>query len=211
MHIENLISQLKILESIQNPTQYIIEAISKIKKDINFYKLKKKEELTLSEINNKIEKLKKEYPNFEIIYSVKTKVLQQLPDLEKENISILTHINALNKDYTYKEPRAIIFRNRSYGAIKYWKDVLEKVCNLMQELHPSEIDKIKQIRGPNRIYFTNQLNQLNSPEAKLNPRKIKNTNIYIETHWSANAHVNLCYKVIEIFGYKRSELSFITK
>jgi hypothetical protein len=216
LDIQNLKSQLEILERIQNPAPYIIEAIKNLRRDITSYELKLKEETLIKEAIDKIVSLKENYPSLDISYSVKSRQSianksDTISSSKKENINLVTHLSAANKDYTYKEPRGIIFQNQSYGAVKYWKDVLEKVCNLMQQIHPTEIDKIKQLRGPNRIYFTTQLSQLNSPEARRNPRKIKNTNIYIETHWSANMHVNLCYKVIDFFGHKKSELSFITK
>ena len=81
---------------------------------------------------------------------------------------------------------------------------------MIQQLHSNDINKVLGMRGRKRLYFAQSKNQLSSKEAKNIPRKIRKTNIYMETNYPANLHVERSYQVIELFGHKRTELNFIT-
>ena len=207
--------QLLILEQISNPSPYIVDAISQIKKELSKLESEDKRFRLVDKATQEIELIKQRYPDLIITYSIKQHTLVQeerrIPQIiSRPPIQVVTHINALNKDYTFTDPRSVIFRNREYTGVRYWKDVLETVCNIMQELHPQQITRVLNLRGRTRLYFATSIIQLSSEEAKSSPRKIKNTNIYLETNFSANKHAQTCYKVIELFGYKMSELNFIT-
>jgi hypothetical protein len=43
------------------------------------------------------------------------------------------------------------------------------------------------------------------------PERINNTDIYVETHFSANRIVELSKRIIRLFGYKESDLSIETE
>jgi len=55
--------------------------------------------------------------------------------------------------------------------------------------------------GRKRPYFTRNPNELR------NPKRINNTDIYIETNLSANSIVKLSKSIISLFGYKENDLS----
>ena len=207
--------QLLILQQISNPSPYIIDAIRQINKDLEILESEDKRYKIIDKATQDIESIKQKYPDLIITYSIKQYASVQderkIPLVTfRPPVQVVTHINALNKDYTFTDPRSVIFRNKEYTGVRYWKDVLETVCNIMQEEHPQQITSVLSLRGRSRLYFATNVNQLSSKEAKTSPRKIKNTNIYLETNFSANKHAQTCYKIIEVFGYKMSDLNFIT-
>ena len=207
--------QLLILEQISNPSPYIVDAIKQIKNDLTKLESEDQRYRLIDKATQEIELIKQRYSDLIITYSIKQYTTSQeerrLPQIiMRPPVQVVTHINALNKDYTFTDPRSVIFKNKEYTGVKFWKDVLETVCNIMQELHPQQINRVLNIRGRSRLYFATNLMQLSSAEAKSSPRKIRNTNIYLETNFSANRHAQTCYRVIELFGYKMSDLNFIT-
>ena len=216
--------QLLILEQIKNPSTWVQVAVNKLRIEI---KRIEGQNIYLSQIENarrEIDVIVNKYVDLDIKYTLgekKTDVksIVKIPIIDT-GIRIITHLSALNKDYTFTDPRSFIFGNNEYSnfinsegkriQISCWKDVLEGVCNVMQQLHSSDINKVLGMRGTKRLFFAQSKNQLSSKEAKDVPRKIKNTNIFMETNYSANLHVERSYQVIELLGHKRTELNFIT-
>lgn len=208
--------QLLILQQISNPSPYIVDAISQIKKDLINLESEDHRFRLIDKATQEIEAIKQKYPDLNITYTIRQHTTIQehrkTPRIIfKSPVQIVTHINAQNASYTFTDPRSIIFNNIEYSGVKVWKDVLEQVCNLMQNIHPNEITRILHLRGRTRVYFTHNLNQLSSKEARERPRKIKNTDIYMEHNYSANTIVKLCYEIVEYFGHKSDNLKFITK
>ncbi len=216
--------QLLILEQIKNPSTWITEAITKLRIEINKIEGQNKYLSQIESARKEIELIVNKYIDLDIKYTIGEKISTtkssiKIPHVDT-GIRVVTHLSALNKDYTFTDPRSFVFRNNEHTnfinsegkriQINCWKDVLEGVCNVMQQLHPNEINRVLGMRGRKRIYFAQSKNQLSSKEAKDVPRRIKNTNIFIETNYPANLHVERSYQVLELFGYKRTELNFIT-
>jgi len=217
---ENTYTRLKgrllIHEQIKEPSSFITEAIQKLQAEIRTIEARDKSYEIIKQVEKELLELTGRYPSLDISYNIKKKEVS-VPSVKTThvhepqlNFNVVTHLNAINKNYTFTDPRVVIFQNREYGGVKHWKDVLEMVCNLMQQYHPAEINKILQLSGKRRVFFSKNINQLASEESKLRPRKIKNTDIYIEHNNSANRHVDICYQIVELFEHKRSELNFIT-
>ena len=70
----------------------------------------------------------------------------------------------------------------------------------MNSLHKSDFDKVFEVRGTKRIYFTQEEDQL------WEPRQIPNTDIFVETHMSAKLITSVCRQVIALFGYSDEDL-----
>uniref|UniRef100_A0A832DJ27 Replication modulator SeqA C-terminal DNA-binding domain-containing protein n=1 Tax=Ignavibacterium album TaxID=591197 RepID=A0A832DJ27_9BACT len=216
--------QLLTLEQIKNPSKWVSEAIYKLRIELKKIENQNRHLSQIESAKNEIELIKSKYKDLEIIYSINEKKTSTQPTIRIPQIDtgvrVVTHLSALNKDYTFKKPRSFVFNNSEYTSfinsfgqkinIKDWKDILEGVCDKMQELHPNEINRVLNLRGRTRLYFAQSKSQLSSLEARNAPRRIKNTNIYIETNYPANVHVERSYQVIELFGHERSELNFIT-
>lgn len=208
--------QLLILQQISNPSPYIVDAINQIKKDLSKLESEDQRFRLIDKATQEIESIKNKYPDLSITYTIKQHTTiqeqRQTPQITIQSpVQIVTHINAQNANYTFTDPRSIIFNNTEYSGVRVWKDVLEQVCNVMQSIHPNEISRLLHLRGRTRIYFSRNLNQLSSEEARERPRKIRNTDIYMEHNYSANSVVKLCYEIVEYFGHKSDNLKFITK
>ncbi len=101
--------------------------------------------------------------------------------------------------YTGKGIKSFILDGETY-EVKYWKDMLVKICGLMHKLYPNDFKKIVVLRGKKNRYFAYNVDELRSP------KKIKGTNIFVETCFSANTIVKLCQDILSLFGYKRNNL-----
>jgi len=89
--------------------------------------------------------------------------------------------------------------------VRFWKDLLIRLCEILNTLHETEFDKILSLRGRKWQYFSRNENEL------LKPRKIAKTDIFVETNFSSNSIVKLCYDVLDIFGYSGNDLRIETK
>jgi len=217
--------QLLILKQIKNPSTYVKEAVSKLTQELTKYESNNEYLLQKEIAVRDLEAIKSKFTLLDIKYTICEKqnvnYVQQIPKITyNPEIKVVTHINAQNTNYTYKKPKSFIFENKEYNSfspyetisypIQDWKDVLFGVCNLMQEKHPHDINKILELAGRTRRYFSTSLYDLSSGEAKKVPRQIIHTNIYMESNYSANVHVKMCYMIIEKFGHKPDSLNFIT-
>jgi len=101
--------------------------------------------------------------------------------------------------YTGKRIKSFNFDGETY-EVRYWKDILVKVCELMHKLHPNDFKKIFAFKGDNKPYFTHNADRLRLP------KKIKGTNIFVETNFSANTIIKLCQDILSLFRYKRNSL-----
>jgi len=103
--------------------------------------------------------------------------------------------NYVRTGFTGKNINAFIFNNKKY-KVNSWQQLLSDICEEMGNLHKNDFNKVLSLRGIKRPYFTKTPNDLRVP------KKIKGTDIFVETHWSANGIVKLCKDVLSLFGYK---------
>lgn len=106
---------------------------------------------------------------------------------------------SLTDNYTGKTIRGFIFEGRRY-LVHSWKGMLIKICEIMEERHHDVFAKVLNLVGRKRPYFS-----LN-PNALREPKKIKNTGIYVETNMSANQVVKISREILALFGYDESNL-----
>jgi len=116
----------------------------------------------------------------------------------KEPIKKITLTNV--ESYIGKSVTAFIFKNTRY-EVKYWIEVLSHICKLMYNLHCSNFERVLQLRGSKRPYFTRNANELRTPQ------QIEDSDIFMETNLSSNYIVKISLNVILLFGY--SEKDFI--
>lgn len=102
--------------------------------------------------------------------------------------------------YTGKSIVAFTFKGIRY-PVRSWKEMLVKITNLMLSTHREQFDKVLNLVGRKRPYFTRNPNELRVPE------KINNTEIYVETNLSATYIVKLSKSIIALFGYRGDDLS----
>jgi len=104
------------------------------------------------------------------------------------------------ESYIGKSVTAFTFKNTRY-EVRFWKDILIKICNLMNSIHRSDFDRVLSLQGRKRPYFTKNANELRIPE------KIEGTDIFVEINLSANSIVKMCLDVLSLFGYSEEDFN----
>lgn len=102
-------------------------------------------------------------------------------------------------DYTHKKIDSFIFKKIAYKP-QNWKDLLTKVAEKIYEENKSSFDKIFNLKGRKRTYYTRD------PKQQREPRPIGNSGIFVETHFNANHIVKMTLDLLELFGYSREDL-----
>ncbi len=102
-------------------------------------------------------------------------------------------------------PISLEFQGRS-RQLNSWNDVLMQLCELLNELHPKDFDQVLAIRRSYRpnskwpYHFSQNTSELRKP------KEIKNSGIYAEVDLTATALVDLCYQLVQLFGYSQNSL-----
>jgi len=77
--------------------------------------------------------------------------------------------------YTGRTITAFTFKGKRY-EVKSWRSMLLKVCEIMLTSHRETFDRVLNLTGRKRPYFTRNPNELRSPE------RISGTDIFVETN-----------------------------
>ncbi len=106
---------------------------------------------------------------------------------------------SLNDNFTYKKITGFVFLNNNIPATS-WKQLLLRFVEKINTLHSEEFDKITNVSGKKRPFFTKNKNELRYP------RKIANTDYFAETNLSANYIVSVVKNVLRTFNYNEDDL-----
>jgi len=145
-------------------------------------------------------------PDNEIVEEFLIKVSQRTVIQPERKISIPVQLSSSQIShpspggYTGKSIVVFTFKGTRY-PVRSWKEMLIKITNLMLSAHKEQFYKVLNLKGWKRPYFTRNPNELRVPE------RINNTEVYVETHLSANSIVKLSKSIISLFGYKEDDLS----
>jgi hypothetical protein len=203
---ENVISN-RAIENAENlykskQKQYLIkETLPKAWKKI----ITEPDVLLVELLANTTEKLCGYKPNNEMVEQFLMRVSQEtIIQFRKEPP---THVrfpvkmsSSLSENYTGKSIVAFTFKGRRYD-VRSWREMLIRITELMLSAHREQFNKVLNLVGRKRPYFTRNPNELRIPE------RVDNTNIYVETHLNANSIVKLSKNIIALFGYKEDDLS----
>ncbi len=105
--------------------------------------------------------------------------------------------------YTNKSISVFFFNKKQYRP-KSWKELLMTMCDVLKESHGSEFEKVLNLVGRKRPYFTRNPNELRIPQ------EIGGTNIFVETNLSANQITKICSNMLSVFGYPEDALKIET-
>ncbi|MGQ4555953.1 GIY-YIG nuclease family protein [Halobellus sp. GM3] len=108
-------------------------------------------------------------------------------------------------DYTGKTPSVLKIFGETYD-VDTWADTLSTaVTQILREADDHE--PITEIKGRKRSYFVEEGQQSNL----VKPRKISDTQLYLETNFSANDCVRIMERAMDTYGYDRTELEIFTE
>ena len=106
----------------------------------------------------------------------------------------------INGSYSGKSVTAFNFKKTKY-KVRFWKDILMKICNLMSSMHRNNFERVLNLQGRKKPYFSKNANELRIPE------KINGTDIFAEVNLSANSIVKMCLDVLSLFGYSKEDFN----
>lgn len=105
--------------------------------------------------------------------------------------------------YAGKSPVSFTLHNQTFN-IDTWREMLYRTCLVLCQKNRSDFEqKVLQLKGKKRPYFSRRENDLRYP------LKIAE-NLYVESNLSANSIVSLCQKLATLFGHS-SNLKIVTK
>jgi predicted type IV restriction endonuclease len=102
---------------------------------------------------------------------------------------------------TEEKEKYFIF-NGERNEIKFWKDMLPKVCSIMASRHKERFEEIFSIKGDKHIYFSKNQEELRSPEP------IEGTDIYVATGFAKGMLLKIARDVVTLFDYPEDLVSF---
>ena len=111
---------------------------------------------------------------------------------EREPSSGRTRASALPQAASFKgrHPAAFWVDGNRY-EVALWNEVLRRTCEqLAQEVGPAFAERVAQLRGRQRLYFSSSTADLRKPLS------IPGTNLYVEGNWSADDCVRLARRVL---------------
>lgn len=126
---------------------------------------------------------------------------QERPSTDYKPITIPSRQRSPSKTVSYlgKSIKSFTFRGVRH-QVRTWKELLTSLTQIIYDKHTSEFDKAFSFRGPKRVYFSRTPNEMREP------LKVGRTNIYVETHWSANSTLRICLGLLALFGYSDQDL-----
>ena len=117
---------------------------------------------------------------------------------------------------TIRQPQTIDGKNSQPVSFSFldnqrrlnsWNDALIQLCGLINQLHPQDFDQVLAVRRSHRpnakwpYYFSRTSADLRKPKV------IRNSDVYAEVDLTASAMVELCYRVVQLFGYQQDSLT----
>jgi len=130
-------------------------------------------------------------------------VIERLLDLyeKHKNISLPPRksLTTATGIYTRKSISSFSFQGSKY-VVRFWKDLLIKLCEVINAAHRNEFEKTLNIVGRKRPYFSVTGDELRTPQ------KIDNSKIYVETNLNANRVAKICFAMLSTFGYRDTDL-----
>lgn len=110
--------------------------------------------------------------------------------------------SATKRDFSNTSISSFSFINTTY-EVRFYKDIIFKLCNAILKEHKYEFDRVLSLVGRKRPYFTR--NKILLRKFK----QIEQTNIFVETNLSSTSIVKLCYNIVSLFGYSKTDLIIV--
>ena len=196
---------LKIAESIQLKRQR--KVIEKAMADAWSRLLTAPPEALIKLFGDSVEKLCGYKPDKEMTVSF---LSERLEAASTEEVADLEEVGESKKPTI--PPR--YFEGRIVSAFSFndvnckvdsWDGFLLKLCEELIAKHDQDVEKLLWHSVDNRYYFRE-----NPDELRL-PVNIEGTNIFVETHLSAEDTVKLAYSLLKAFGYPITDLEITSK
>jgi len=138
--------------------------------------------------------------NFISINLSKIETSYGLEEKKKADLPKIKISTEMNESYIGKSVTAFNFKKTRH-EVRFWKDILIKVCSLMSSMHRNNFERVLNLQGRKRPYFSKNANELRIPE------KIKGTDMFVEINLSSNSIVKMCLDILSLFGYSKEDFT----
>ena len=103
-----------------------------------------------------------------------------------------------------RRPASLTFLSETH-LVSSWPDLLVQVCLLICQRHPEDFEKILEVRGRERPYFSR------SAEDLYLPKPVGDTGIYASCQGAGSLIEQRARRVVELFGYPVDTLAVQTR
>lgn len=212
-HAKELWSAIDLLSGTLENTKCAIDGtIGKLASNRDFNKAKEYMEMS-QQLAFVMDELNKYIKKYGLEEDIKGEVIEDEEDNEDDNQNSTNKINyekyrvdenvAYNiyTDFTYKKPAAFAINGKKYYARK-WQDLFIKTCEILVGLNSEKFRAFTNddmIQGRTRKYFS-----FDGKDIK-KPKKIKGTNVFVETNLSANNIRNIIVNMLERYNIPKSQ------
>lgn len=212
-HAKELWSAIDLLSGTLENTKCAIDGtIGKLASNRDFDKAKEYMEMS-QQLASVMDELNKYIKKYGLEEDIKGEVIEDEEDNEDDNQNPTNKINyekyrvdenvAYNiyTDFTYKKPAAFAINGKKYYARK-WQDLFIKTCEILVELNSEKFRAFTNddmIQGRTRKYFSFDGRDIKKP------KKIKGTNVFVETNLSANNIRNIIVNMLERYNIPKSQ------
>lgn len=107
----------------------------------------------------------------------------------------------LYTDFTHKKPAAFSLEGKKYPARK-WQYVFMQTCEILNQKNSNIFSTFvhdETMQGRTRAYFSTERDEITKP------KKIKGTNIFVETNLSANNIRNIIVNMLEKYNISKNQ------
>jgi len=108
-------------------------------------------------------------------------------------------------DYTGTTPSVVKILGETHDIDSWANTLIVAVAEILRDVDDHE--HITEIEGRTRSYFVEEGRQ----SELVKPRRIPDTDLYLETNFSANTVVRIIEKAMDKYGYDRTELEIFTE
>ncbi|MFC1985539.1 restriction endonuclease subunit R [Chloroflexota bacterium] len=123
-------------------------------------------------------------------------LVEKSPNIE----AVRKPISISQGSYIGKSISAFSFGNTRY-EVRYWIEVLKHLSGIIYKLHQGDFERVLQLRGSLRPYFTKKADELRIPQ------QIEGSGIFMETNLSSNLMVRICIDMVRLFGYSERDFN----
>jgi len=103
-----------------------------------------------------------------------------------------------------RRPASFTFLSET-RTVSSWPDLLVQVCLLMRQRHPQDFEKVLEVRGRERPYFSR------SAEDLYVPKPVGDSGIYASCQGAGSLIEQRARRVVELFGYPADSLTVQTR
>ncbi len=96
-------------------------------------------------------------------------------------------------------PPVLVFLGQRYTG-KSWRDVFIEICALMHTMYPSDFERVLELRGTKRPWFSYDPNDVRRPAL------VPGTDIYVDTNLSAKDILRQSKRIVSLFGHSEDDL-----